>query len=89
MMKKKMKKVLAASGWGLFFCGYFYLLFTALVFAFLDGARTRADVLQVLLLALFIAAGPLVTIFCQHRKIGRMEKYIEVLEKCADLEKEK
>ena len=76
-MRRRLKKVIRAIGYVLFFCGYFYILFINLGCAFLMDAESKADVIQALLVAAAIAR-LLPEIICwQHHYIEELERKIE------------
>lgn len=76
-MRRRLKKVIRAIGYILFFCGYFYVLFINLGCAFLMDAESKADVIQALLVAAAIA-GLLPGIICwQHHYIEGLEKEVD------------
>lgn len=76
-MRRRLKKVIRTIGNLLFFCGYFYILFINLGYAFLMDANSKGDVVLDLLVAAAIA-GLLPGIICwQHHYIEEVEKDIE------------
>ncbi len=85
-MQKKIKKILSVLCYFLFFIGYFYILFVNLAvafsaIAFSAGAGSRLHV-AIALLAAFLLAVALPGLICiQQRRIHKLERYIEVLEK--------
>lgn len=80
-MYYKLKKVLLVLGYGIFWCGYFYVLFVSMVCAFSLSAETRMDAVKALLVSLVNAAGLPGVICYQRYRIGKLERRIKELEK--------
>ncbi len=80
-MQKKIKKFFCAAGYFLLVGTYIYILFVNLAYAFSTGIQSRADIWKVLALSFIYAVGFPATVFLQQRRIARLERCIEVLEK--------
>lgn len=73
-----LKKLISFTGYLLFFCSYFYVLFINLFYAFASSSDN--DILKPLIVSAALAAFLPGTICWQYNYIGKLEKRLEELQ---------